>query len=110
MKKLILAAAVVGAFATVSLTASMPAMAEGFSFSFDTGNVAYAYSDGYWDSGHTWHKWRNAQEAREYRARFSDHYTAHAHTRDKNQGWRGDNDHDGVPNGVDRAPNDPHRQ
>ena len=110
MKKLILAAAVIGAFATVSMTASMPAMArDAFTFSFDTGAVAFAYSDGYWDNSHTWHKWRNSTEARQYRTHYADHYVAHRHTKDKNQGWRGDNDHDGVPNGADRAPNDPRR-
>lgn len=110
MKKLILAAAVVGAFATVSMTASVPAVArEAFSFSFDTGAVAFAYSDGYWDRSHTWHSWRNAREAREYRSHYSVNYNNRRHTREKNQGWRGDADHDGVPNGLDSAPNNPRR-
>jgi hypothetical protein len=89
---------------------STPAVArEAFSFSFDTGNVAFAYSDGYWDHDHHWHKWRNAREGREYRARFSDHYDNHRHTHMPNKGWR-DNDHDGVPNRFDDRPNNPYRR
>lgn len=71
MKKLTIALVIVGAFAGTSLGTTLPAAArEAFSFSFDTGAVAFAYSDGYWDNNRQWHNWRNAREAREYRANY----------------------------------------
>jgi hypothetical protein len=105
MKQLTLVAVMTGLMAGASMTTvlSAPAAArEAFSFSFDTGSVAFAYSDGYWDHNRQWHKWRNAREAREYRARFHHNYYHHKHTRDRNMGWRGDQDRDGVPNRYDR--------
>lgn len=102
MKKLVLAAAVMTAFSLTSLSAAPASARDSFTFSFDTGNVAFAYSDGYWDCGHRWHSWRNAREAREYRARFGHNYNHVRHTRERNMGWRGDMDRDGVPNAYDR--------
>ncbi len=102
MKKLTLIAATVGSLAGASLT-TVPAVArEAFSFSFNTGDVAFAYSDGYWDNNRQWHGWRNAREAREYRAHYAKQYRNTRHTRERNQGWRGDQDRDGVPNSRDR--------
>ncbi len=73
-----------------------------YQFSFDLGSVAFAYSDGYWDRNRQWHTWRDAREAREY-SRFNPRaYKATRHTRERNQGWRGDQDRDGIPNRVDR--------
>ena len=122
MNKLLLAATFIGGFTVASMTASTPVMArEAFSFSFDTGGVTFAYSDGYWDRNHNWHSWRNAREAREYRARYSHNFKNRRHTRERNQGWRGDQDRDGVPNQYDRdrdgvsnrrddSPSNPRRQ
>jgi len=102
MKTLVLAAAVVTAFGLSTMTVA-PAMArDTFSFSFDAGNVAFAYSDGYWDRDRKWHKWRNSREAREYRNRHGGNYTHRRHAREANMGWRGDQDRDGVPNRYDR--------
>ena len=60
--------------------------AEDFAFSFDTGNVAFAYTDGYWDSNHHWHKWHNSRERVEYKKRFADHYNGWKHDRDADHG------------------------
>jgi hypothetical protein len=123
MKNFRIAAIVVGAMAGLNFASMAPAQAsEPFRFSFDTGAVAFAYSDGYWDRDQRWHGWRNAREAREYRARHGQNYKAVRHTRERNRGWRGDQDRDGVPNGYDRdrdgdgvsnrrddAPNNPRR-
>jgi hypothetical protein len=60
-------------------------------FSISLGNVAFGYSDGYWDRDHNWHAWRNKQESQYYREHNAEHYTAARHNRnrkDKNQGWR----------------------
>jgi hypothetical protein len=103
-KKLTLAAVLTGVMAGASMTAAVPTPAvagEAFSFSFNTGDVAFAYSDGYWDHNRKWHKWRSAREAREYRARYSNNYYHRKHTSERNNGWR-DSDHDGVPNRFDR--------
>ena len=110
MKKSAIVAAVVGAVAFGSLAGAPSATArDSFSFSFNTGDVAFAFSDGYWDRDHHWHRWHNSREAREYRHRFGDHYYARRHTAFRNEGWA-DFDHDGVPNRLDDAPFDPHRR
>ena len=123
MKKLTMALVIVGAFADTSLGTSLPAAArEAFSFSFDTGAVAFAYSDGYWDNNRQWHSWRNAREARQYRANYGSRFKHRRHTRERNNGWRGDMDRDGISNRNDRdrdgdgvsnrrddAPNNPYR-
>ena len=100
MKKIIVAMAVVGSLAGASLATSAPAFADGFNFSFNTGNVAMGFNDGYYDNHRRWHKWHNKREAREWRARFSDRYRDARHR---------DADHDGIPNAFDDHPNNPHR-
>lgn len=97
------------AMATFMFAAAPAANAADFAFSFDTNDVAFAYSDGYWDHDHHWHKWHSAREAREYRNRYHEHYIAAKHTSRHNKGWK-DDDHDGVPNRMDSHPENPHRQ
>lgn len=101
MKKLTLAVLFAATLSTGAMTASIPAAAQGFAFSFNTGDVAFAYSDGYWDRSHRWHAWRNSREAREFRRSHGHLYNDTRHTRVRNQGWR-DQDRDGIPNAVDR--------
>ena len=124
MKILSPTAATIGAIAALAFVALSPAHArDAFTFSFDTGAVAFAYSDGYWDRNHNWHGWRNSNEARAYRSQYAHNYKATRHNRERNQGWRNDMDHDGIPNQVDRdrdgdgvpnrrddAPNNPRRK
>ena len=74
----------------VSFGAALPAAADGFAFSFNAGNLAFAYRDGYWDHYHHWHAWRNAREAREFSVRYHDHYRDWRHTRDRGMGWHED--------------------
>jgi hypothetical protein len=62
----------------------------GSSVSFDFGNVAFGYQDGYWDNSHRWHKWRNSREHREYRDQHHDDYRDGRHRRYHGQGWRRD--------------------
>jgi hypothetical protein len=122
MKKLLMAAVFAGTVAGFGIATTQPAAArDAFSFSFNTGDVAIAYSDGYWDNNRRWHKWRNAREAREYRARYRDRYYHDRRDRFANQGWRDqdrdgvpnrydrDRDGDGVPNRADRRPGNPYR-
>jgi hypothetical protein len=56
--------------------------------SVDLGGIAFGYADGYWDNGHTWHRWNSRHEARAYRARYGSHYRARNHDRYNNDGWR----------------------
>ena len=110
MKAILMGAVAVLTVAGLSISAPTPASArDEFSFSFNTGDVAFAYSDGYWDHNHNWHRWRNAREHREYRRHYGDRYYARRHDRERNMGWR-DDDHDGVPNRFDSRPENPYRQ
>ena len=72
----------------LTLSAGSAARADDFAFSFNTGDVAFAYNDGYWDNAHRWHRWHNVREARAYRERYGDHYHSWRHTRDHDHGWR----------------------
>ncbi len=52
------------ALAGGSFIASHPALADNVTVAVGpAGGVAFGYSDGYWDRGHQWHAWRNADEA-----------------------------------------------
>ncbi len=111
MKKILMGAAAIAVTMGVSLSVRQPAAAQdAFSFSFNTGDVAFAYSDGYYDNNRRWHKWRNAREHREYRSRYRDVYRDHRRGRERNMGWLRDNDRDGVPNRYDDRPNNPYRR
>ena len=110
MKKLILATVAAATLATIGAVGmSAPAIArDSFAFSFDTGNVMFGYSDGYWDRDRRWHRWRNAREARMFREQYRDRYWHRRHDRERNRGWR-DRDGDGVPNRFDARPSNPYR-
>lgn len=56
--------------------------------SFNSGNVAFAYRDGYWDNDRRWHKWRNSREHRDYRDQHRDNYRDGNHRRYRGHGWR----------------------
>ena len=101
MKKVLIAIALVGSMTGASMVATTaPALADGFAFSFNTGNVAMGFSDGYYDNNRHWHKWHNKREAREWKARFGDRYRDARHH---------DADHDGIPDSRDNHPNNPRR-
>jgi hypothetical protein len=51
------------------------------------GDVAFGYSDGYWDRDHHWHAWRDQNEAEWYRTHYAQHYVAQRHDRERDQGW-----------------------
>ena len=123
MKNLRIATAIAATLAALTFgNVSEARAADSFSFSFKTGDVAFAYSDGYLDREPRWHSWRNSREHRNYRERYRDNYKAVRSSRERNRGWRGDQDRDGIPNRVDRdrdgdgvsnrrddAPNNPRR-
>ena len=110
MKKLLMGAVAIAAVAGLTVSAPQPAAArDTFSFSFNTGDVAFAYSDGYWDNNRNWHRWRNAREAREYRRSYGHNWHNWRHNRERNMGWLRDSDRDGVPNRFDDRPYNPYR-
>jgi hypothetical protein len=64
-----------------------PAQAD-VAVTFDTGTVAYGYSDGYWDRGHAWHAWPTANAASDYRSHYTEHYYDQRHDAAPAAGWR----------------------
>jgi len=106
--KILLAA---GALCASGLTSTLPAAAAGFSF--QVGDVAMGYRDGYYDRSHSWHSWRNAREHNWYRAHYARSYRGIRHDRDHDgipNRFDRDRDNDGVPNRFDSRPNNPYRQ
>jgi hypothetical protein len=69
----------------------VPAKAE-VAVTFDSGNVAFGYSDGYWDRGHAWHPWPTDTARTDWQAHNAPHYYDRHHDGDPNGGWR-DTDH-----------------
>jgi hypothetical protein len=73
----------------------------------------YVWSSGYWNAKHNKHVWQAGHWERE---RHGYHITQPAWTQHESK-WelhrghwtQGDRDHDGVPNSVDRAPDNPNR-
>jgi len=55
------------------------------------GEIAFAYSDGYWDRDHHWHEWRGDREAADFRNAHHEHYYDRRHDAEPNGGWH-DND------------------
>ena len=47
--------------------------------SFDIGNVAVGYSDGYMDNDHQYHRWAHRSDAEHYRTAHSDRYHGYRH-------------------------------
>lgn len=50
-------------------------------------DVAFGYSDGYWDREHHWHAWQNRDDETRFRAANHDHYYDRPHNADRDQGW-----------------------
>jgi hypothetical protein len=71
-----------GAFASVNF-----ANAAEVGISFNTGDVAYGYKDGYWDKSHAWHKWQHPSHRDAYRSAQGSQYHDWQHTRDADKGW-----------------------
>jgi hypothetical protein len=56
--------------------------------SFNFGDVAYGYRDGYWDNSHAWHNWRNRGDHDNYRNHQGNNYRSGNHDRYRGQGWQ----------------------
>jgi hypothetical protein len=102
MNKLLISAAVVLGLAGATFAVPETASAARVAVSFDLGNVAFGYQDGYWDRDHRWHRWRHQRDARRYRSEHGDQYHHWRHNRDSDQGW-----HDEGPGPGDPPPGGP---
>lgn len=54
---------------------------------FDPGNVAFGYTDGYWTRNHEWHNWEKPEYRETYRKHPGSHYYEWRHDRDHDMGW-----------------------
>ena len=91
--RIILATALIGlSLVTASAVPTRQALAaDNVTVGISNGGVAFGYSDGYWDRGHTWHNWENKDAADRFRAENKDHYYDAKHDSAPVGGWR-DND------------------
>jgi hypothetical protein len=80
-------ALVASALISGSLAVAAPAMAANLTAGAGDGGIAFGYSDGYWDQGHHWHKWRDKRQAAEFRKEHGDHFYARKHDADRDHGW-----------------------
>lgn len=87
VKTIVKAAAIAALMGTTAFGA---AKAADINVTFDPGNVAYGYSDGYWSRDHVWHKWDKPDYVEVYRKHPGAHYYDYKHDRDANMGWRGE--------------------
>jgi hypothetical protein len=73
--KSIAIAAVLGGATLGSVVAANAAVG----VSFDIGNVAIGYSDGYMGTDHQFHRWAHPSDAAHYRAAHKDQYHSYRH-------------------------------
>jgi hypothetical protein len=71
-------AAMALAFAAATLGSAVTANAAA-GISFDIGNVAVGYSDGYMGNDHQYHRWAHASDASRFRAAHKDQYHGYKH-------------------------------
>ena len=93
MKSQFTAALFAGAIAGALLASPGTASARSdFAITFSTGDVAFAYRDGWWDRNHRFHHWRH-HERRWYQTHYRAHYYDWNHDRDRDMGWHRDHDY-----------------
>lgn len=56
--------------------------------SVNLGGIAFGYTDGYWDNGHTWHKWNRKSDYYNYRNRHGSRSYNRSHNHYSNDGWQ----------------------
>jgi hypothetical protein len=92
LKRGLQAALIAATLSAGALAPMVAARAADVSVQFDAGNVAFGFTDGYWDRAHAWHPWPSPAVRTDWRAHNKGHYYAHGHTHYKSAGWR-DSDH-----------------
>lgn len=71
----------------LALVGSAAGIAYADSITFNAGDVAIGYSDGYWDRQHAWHEWKRDADRDTYRRSKEAEYHEWKHDRDKDMGW-----------------------
>jgi len=57
---------------------------------FNSGDVAYGYTDGYWTTKREWRTWEKPEYVEVYRKSPGARYYEYRHDRDPDMGWRGE--------------------
>jgi hypothetical protein len=83
MKTLVVASIIVLGLASAAGSAGLANAAA--RVTFDIGNVAIGYSDGYMDNQHQYHKWAHNSDAEQYRAAHEDQYHSYRHNDPKHR-------------------------
>jgi len=87
MRSLTLRILFAAAIAGTALAAPAVASARtNFAVSFNVGDVAFAYRDGWWDRHHHFHHWRR-HERSWYEVHYRTQYHDWDHSRDRDGGW-----------------------
>ena len=86
MKSILKAAAI----AAILGTTAVGAYAADVAVTFNPGDVAYGYSDGYWTNKREWRTWDKPEYVEVYRKHPGAHYYEYRHDRDPDMGWRGE--------------------
>lgn len=71
----------------LAVTGAAVGVAHADSITFNAGDVAIGYSDGYWDRGHVWHNWARDEDRAAYRGAKNAEFHEWKHDRDKDMGW-----------------------
>jgi hypothetical protein len=87
MKTILKAAALA---AILGATALGTVQAADVNVTFNPGDVAYGYSDGYWTTKREWRTWDKPEYVEVYRKHPGARYYEYRHDRDPDMGWRGD--------------------
>lgn len=91
MKRGLLVIAIAATLSAGGLSAASPARAADVSVQFNSGNVAFGFTDGYWDRDKAWHPWPNTAARTDWRTHNKAHYSARRHDRSPGWGWNDDN-------------------
>ena len=86
MKRGLQAILIAASLAASALSLS-PARAADVSVQFNAGNVAFGFTDGYWDRARVWHPWPSRQARLNWQARNRAHYYAVRHDHAPGWGW-----------------------
>lgn len=91
VKRGLQAALIAAALAAGTLPLSTTAQAADVSVQFNAGNVAFGFTDGYWDRARVWHPWPSRQARVNWQARNRAHYYARRHDQSPGWGWNDSN-------------------
>ena len=64
---------------------AIPAANAAVGVTFDIGNVAIGYSDGYYDNDHNWHPWARPEDAKRFQTARKESYRTWRHDDPKHQ-------------------------